>query len=261
LARCEALPADEERVPAVRQIKIDRREGSFFLFLLFLLVVLIRLFGFREERRRSFSGRGTAVEEEQREALKERRMDYQPQAKAADGTQIRQVFVPSTGAHHYHAVTPLELVAMCRGLYEMWNRVQDMYPFTVCYVEKSVWEIDLWESRSTTAYAVMDWLKEELVICRMRTAHTPDTVAALTKAKGYLLLCEMKMAHVGVVVFQRAVRAVNVGPNQIAVSSAEWASAQTGVARGLNRRVVDTDHLPQQVPAPMVAVRARRNSF
>jgi hypothetical protein len=106
----------------------------------------------------------------------------------------------------------------------------------------------------------MDWLKEELIICRMRTARTPDTVATLTKAKGYLLLCEMKMAHVGVVVFQRAVRAVNVGPNQIAVSSAEWASAQTGVEREVDR-AVETDHLPQQIPAPMVAVRARRNSF
>jgi hypothetical protein len=189
-----------------------------------------------------------------------RKMDYQPQAEAADGTQIRQVFVPSTGAHRYHAVTPLELVAMCRGLYEMWSRVQDMYPFTVRYEEKPVWELDLWESRSTTAYAVMDWLKEELIICRMRTARTPDTVATLTKAKGYLLLCEMKMAHVGVVVFQRAVRAVNVGPNQIAVSSAEWASAQTGVEREVDR-AVETDHLPQQIPAPMVARRARRNSF
>jgi hypothetical protein len=179
-------------------------------------------------------------------------MDYQPQAEAANGTQIRQVFVPGTGAHCYSAVTPLQLVAMCRGLYEMWGWVQDMYPYMVRYEERPVWDIALWESRSTTAFAVLDWLKEELVICRMRTPHMPDTVAAFTKAKRYLLLCKVKMAHVGVVVVQKAVCAVSVGPNQVAVSNAEWAAAQTGLSE--MEQETELESLLHQVPAPMVAV-------
>jgi hypothetical protein len=75
-------------------------------------------------------------------------MMNQPLAVLPGGFEVRQSFVPSVGAAQYSPSDPLELLQMCSGLYEMWKRITDMYPFNVRMEERPVWDNQMWESRS-----------------------------------------------------------------------------------------------------------------
>jgi hypothetical protein len=176
-------------------------------------------------------------------------------ASLPGGYEVRQTFVPSVGAEQYAPLEPLELANMCLGAAEMWDRIQDMYPFNVRLGETPVWDIRMWESRSNTAFAIVDWLKEEYVICRLRRSSTDVSAARMiTRAKLYLMICEIKMATLGVVAISRRVIGVPVGPNRLAVARREWCDDAH-----LER---DVNNLPRQVPAPVYVRRlTRRNSF
>jgi hypothetical protein len=182
-------------------------------------------------------------------------MMNQPLAVLPGGFEVRQSFVPSVGAAQYSPSDPLELLQMCSGLYEMWKRITDMYPFNVRMEERPVWDNQMWESRSGTAFAMFDWMREEYVICRLRrSSEDSATASVLAKVKLYLLMCEVRMATLGVVGIHRRIQGIPVGANRVAVSQSEWYREEN-----FDR---DIDRLPRHHrPHVVVSRMHRRASF
>jgi hypothetical protein len=153
-------------------------------------------------------------------------MMNQALASMPGGYEVRQTFVPSVGAEQYSPLEPLELANMCLGAAEMWDRIQDMYLFNV--------------RLGATPVAAG----------RLRSATDISAARMITRAKLFLLICEIKMATLGVVAINRRVLGIPVGPNRLAVARREWCDDAN-----LER---DVNNLPRQVPAPVYVRRLTR---
>ena len=175
-----------------------------------------------------------------------------PIAELPGGVEVHQTFVPSSGAHRYSPTTPADLERMCYGTYLSWCRLISMYPYALREDDQPIWDVQLWESRSATSFAMVDWLKEEYVVCRLRRPNAdPVTARQLARAKMYLFLCEVDMAKIGAIAVQRSVRGTQVAPNQVAITREDWAEAAH-----LDRDVLD---LPEHTE-PTFVLRPRRRA-